>query len=229
MAPDFIERSNRTTVYGIIAIVLIVVVVAIFLRVRPLSIFSQDEGISLTGFATAESFYGTRIVNLEPHEMLSARISVAGLGSREYKAYPDDGFITVMMDGRSYESELALYDDGVYHASYPDNGVDAVVSVVPEAATIWVKGLLSYDNELRISSPAIITKVYDGKLYVRGVEIGVQHVLGSSELLFHVDGQTAAVGMSQMEDGLVGIWSWEGQHTVHLDPVSWTVIVDELY
>lgn len=223
----FVEKENRTTIAAIIAIVAIVIVVATIMKVQPFDFFGTNG--NLQGSASAESFVGTRYVDLVAHETLVAKMNMGAIGQRTYNAYLEEGvFVTSWPSG--YSQSLLTTDasvPGIYYAEYPDGDRDVSVVVVESSSQLILDGL--FDDGQSLVLTVIPSKVYDGVLSVAGEEFYFQ--LSGYELVISYAGGRDIVTLTTADDGmLTGSWWWkDANHEVLVNPEEALVILHDVY
>jgi len=220
MARSLIEKENRTTITGIIAIVLIVFLIASFMRVNEIGFFKEEN---IAGGATnPESFLGIRHVQLTEHDTYVGHLMINGLGKRTYYAYPQDNILLIDFGG-TYVQAMIMEDadaPGIYRGAYDDRS-SARVLLNTLTSQLYVDGL----TEMALP-PISLTpqKLFDGEVSVAG-DNHYFRLLGN-ELLITTDSGRSVVALAESDGQFVG--TWDGRDVL-VNPVEQLIIIHELY
>lgn len=221
--PSAIEKENRTTVIGIVAIVAIVLIVASFMKVQQLGPFALDE--NLYGGAT-DSFVGVHHVSLASHDARIAHLEMSGIGSRTYYLYPESRLL-IVAKGDKYVQSILVEDPqvpGVLIANYEDiSDVDVVLNTY--SGMLYLGGLSDLPVPPLAATPLT---VYDGDLQVAGKEFYLRLV--ASELLITSPAGTDSISLMRNDGLLEGVWVYDGrEHDVVVNVPGRLVTIHNLY
>ena len=214
--PDFIEKQNKTTIIGILAIVAIVIVVASMMKVQEVGFFSQDRE-PVVGLA-AETFSGVRHVPLERSEVLVTHVSTSTI-QRSYYAYLQDGLLVIIKPDGYRQAVLTQRPDGLLIGSYGDGVRDVDVIVNERSNQIIINGLV--EPNLPALSGTKRT-AHDGFVRVAGREYTFR--LFGDQLVTSTDD---VVSLATQSDGtLVGLWD---EREVIYNPRTNVLIIHDFY
>ncbi len=218
---DFIQKENKTTIAGIIAIVALVIVVASFMKVQDIGFFSEEN---VAGFAS-ETFVGTRHIELEEHTVFRSRVQIPRLGERVYYAYPQEGFLTIQFP-ESYREATLVQENGVFIASYADEqavrGQEAEVNleINPNTRIVTINGLSLSELQLPMTEGSL----FDATTTVAGDEYYFK-VFGA-QLEIEYDSRIDVVSLEPKDGLLSGEWD---DRAVTLNPKNNLLIIQNFY
>lgn len=218
---SFIQKENKTTIAGIIAIVALVIIVASFMKVQDIGFFSEEN---VAGFAS-ETFAGTRHIELEEHTVLRSRVQIPRLGERVYYAYPQEGFLTIQFLD-TYREATLNEENGLLVANYADEqavrGQEAEVTVAidQDRRIMTVNGL----SLSELSLPMNEGSLFDATTTVAGDEYYFK-IFGSQLEVEYADG--IDVVSLERQDGLLS-GEWDGRE-VTLNPENNLLIIQDFY
>jgi len=225
---SFIEKNNRTTIIAIFAIVIVVAVVAVYLKVQSVTLF--NDGLSVGNRQGFASFSGTLAGTLEEQEVLRGVLSLQGVGDRQYVVRPLDRQMTIFADGAVMMIELSpdTTVPQVLYGAYPEAAGDVEIVVNGLTSSLTLFGILAHEPETPLSLPLVPMIISSGVLRTTEGNIAVEYGKGTLEVVLRAPLSTDTVPLTPSGGTLVGTWTYEGaDHPVTIGKN--TITIEEFY
>jgi hypothetical protein len=232
MAEGWLEERTRIPLAGIIAIVIIVGVVALFMRaeltryVFPSStvevIDTAAEGANARGSA---SFAGERDIPLAYKERLEGVLTTTE-GSLSVQVDAAARSLTLVRDGEREEVILSPSEDGTgLVADFEFDATQTRVRVDPAARSLTLA---------RDGLPVVVTLTdavsYDGAFTHAGKDYGLRFAPGGPSALVTHGGGMVVVPLARAGQEYSGVWSEsQGDHPVRIDAEKLVATIGELW
>lgn len=225
MADSWMEPRTRIPFVGIVAMVLIVAVVAIFLKTQLEPLFPKaevtvEDETALTGRATSESFYGMREVDLHRQDVLAGSLSRKG-GALTFSLDAEERMLTITDAG--IEEEIILYPrDGLLKAYFEHNGIDSVIVIDPVARSLTFGSDAATPIEIGLDDAII----YTGSFTHKGTQHKVVFTPAASEVVIGSD------SISLADDGRIFTGAWTTGKTskpVTIDIAKELLTIEDVY
>jgi hypothetical protein len=209
MAGDgWLESGTRIPFVGIIAIVVIVAVVALFVKVSfaplfPASDVTVEDGNALTGMVTgSESFYGIREIDLQRKELLRGTLTTPQ-ESLIFTLDVPQKLLTIQHERNVEEIELHSLDERLT-AAFEYYGQQAVVDIDP------AKRELVFHLPQRNAQPITImlsdTILYRGEFLFRSETHKLEFWPASTQATIKAS-RSARVQLEPKDNLYTGVWT----------------------
>jgi hypothetical protein len=230
MANGWLEPHTRIPLAGIIAMVVIVAVVAIFVKTQLSPLFpeseitiQQESDSNIAGSASA-SFYGDREIPLARVGYLQGTVTDRS-GTATYRV---DTAARMLYLQRGTTEEIVLRQEGdLLIASTEQDGVPTnyVVEPVRERLAISKPGTSSLVLQVALRE----TVTYRGAFSLRGRECFIDALTAEDAALIHCDG-TDRVELERADDALTGVWEERGkEHPMRVDLNERIATISDVY
>lgn len=183
MADGWLEPRTRIPFVGIIAMVIIVAVVAVFIKTQlsplifPEAEITVEDGNALTGRATSETFYGMREVELDRKELL--RGSLQGRQGALTFTIDVPNQLLLLSNGERIEEIELQPAEGRLHATFSYNDVTAMLVADPADRSLSYSTESTMPMTLRLSEHI----TYLGQFIYKGDEYAVEFTPAAGQLL----------------------------------------------
>jgi len=234
MADDgWLEPRTRIPFVGIIAIVLIVSVVAIFIKTQlgplfpasDITIQTSEDGAPAVAGKASNSFAGIREVTLDRKERLQGIMSTTA-GSRIYTIDVPAKLLTIS-DGASREEIILTSVDQELIATFEYADINTRIAIAPAERT------MSYSEPGKSSYPTIIAlgdiTSYEGYFTFRNQNYLFQYFPAGDNAV--ITGSTqATVALTQSGTTYTGVWNdGKNERPVTVDMEELKATIEEVY
>lgn len=220
----WVEPRARIPLAGIVAIVLIVAVVAVFLKTQLGAIFptttvqvTDAQGANTANIAGRASgtFEGLREITLARKERLEGVLHTSD-GARVFTVDVPARTLTVARDGQQEIFPLEPGANGALAAAFELDGVVTRIDVAALDRTLTYSRPGVSANPIAV--PLVETLAYEGFFEYHGERLLLQYLPGKDAVRF-TGAQTDLVPVTAADDGtLAGTWVRDGtSHPVRVD------------
>ncbi len=220
----WVEPRARIPLAGIVAIVLIVAVVAVFLKTQLGAIFptttvqvTDTQGTDTANIAgrASSTFEGLREIALARKERLEGVLQT-GDGARVFTVDVPARTLAVTRDGRRETFPLELGANGALTAVFELDGVVTRIDVAALDRTLTYSRPGVSANPIAV--PLVETLAYEGFFEYHGERLLLQYLPGQDAVRF-AGAQTDLIPVATAGDGtLAGVWTRDDtSHPVRID------------
>jgi hypothetical protein len=229
MTDSWIEPRTRIPFTGIVAMVIIVAVVAIFIKTQLAPFFPAsdvtvtDEQQNIGGRASA-SFYGMREVPLSKKAYLQGVLNTPTRGLT-FTIDVSGQYMTIAQGER--REEIQLHDeDGLMVAVFEYEGVQTQVGVDPIARTLKMNepGKSVAFTEVGLSE----LLVYQGTFTLRNEQYLFQFSPAGPQAIISSN-TVAHVPLTQSGSTYSGVWRTDKSHPISIDTEKKVATIEELF
>jgi hypothetical protein len=230
MARDWLDPDTRIPFLGIIAMVIIVAVVAIFMKSQLAPFFPEatitvnEDTENLAGQASS-SFYGTYEIPLSQKNYLQGVLSTPRR-SMSFSIDVQNQLLIITQGDR--QEEIELHDeDGKLVATFDYDEISTRVSIEPQEHLLHLsepgKSISSIDVNLADNL------LYSGELFLRNQEHYFQFSPGET-YLFITSSNTVRIPLTAKGSLFSGIWEIGGKtYPITVDAEAKTITIEDLF
>lgn len=235
---SWLEPRTRIPFVGIIAITLIVIVVAVFVKTQlgplfpasDITIKEAGNAPAITGRATSSSsFIGLREIDLQRQEYLRGVFNT-GKGSRQFTADIARKILVIEQNGVREEIILApsTNDPTVFTAIFDNNNLATRIDLDTGDLVLRYSEPGKSVGYTSITLSALVT--YEGAFKFRNQQYTIQFIPGSDEAVIAAGSVQARVPLNK-ENGLYsGTWQDDrNNRPVTINPKRLQAVIEDVY